>query len=119
MMSMSGMISIRARFFGIGEATCIIKTSFRSLIGRAGHGERDWYANLGNCARFESPTSKRAYGRVIQDRVPYTLGHSSVGDTSASWINGNDTDTAAGNVPTTRFVGIIRPWSADGAGFRL
>jgi hypothetical protein len=28
MMSMSGMISIRARFFGIGEATCIVKTSF-------------------------------------------------------------------------------------------
>jgi hypothetical protein len=28
MMSMSGMISIRARFFGIGEATCIIKTFF-------------------------------------------------------------------------------------------
>jgi hypothetical protein len=28
MMSMSGMISIRALFFGIGEATRIIKTSF-------------------------------------------------------------------------------------------
>ena len=34
-------------------------------------------------------------------------------------INGNNADAAAGNFPTTRFVGIIRPWSADGAGFRL
>jgi hypothetical protein len=28
MMSISGMISMRARFFGIGEVTCILKTSF-------------------------------------------------------------------------------------------
>src|SRR5580765_5658993 len=76
MMSMSGMISIRARFFGIGEATCIVKTS-RRLIGRASHGERDWYFNLGNCARFKSPASERADSRVIQNWVSYTLGHGS------------------------------------------
>src|SRR5437868_11402565 len=91
----------------------------RRLMGRGGHGKHDWYFNLGNCARFKSPTSERAHGRVIQDRVPYTLGHCSVGDASAARINRNHADAAARNLPTTRFVGIVRPWSADGAGFRL
>src|SRR5438105_7196907 len=86
---------------------------FRRLIGRAGHGKCDWYSNLRNRARFKSPASERAHGRVIQDRVSYTLGHASVSDTSAACINRNHADAASGNVSTACFVGIIWPWGTD------
>jgi hypothetical protein len=61
MMSINGMISIRALFFGTGEDSLIP----RNLVRRAGHGECDGNVNLGNCSRSKSPLPKRASGGVI------------------------------------------------------
>src|SRR5205085_4385889 len=62
MMSISGIISIRARFFGIGEET-------RILIRRAGHRKRDRYFNFCHASRFESPPPKRTHGRIVENRI--------------------------------------------------
>src|SRR6266481_607867 len=73
MMSISGMISIRARFFGIGEET-------RILVRRARHGERDRYLNFCHTSRFESPAPKRAYRCIIQNGIADALSHGRVRD---------------------------------------
>src|SRR5438874_10932958 len=60
MISISGMISMRARFFGIGEET-------RILIRRARHRKRDRYFNFCHTSWFESPPAKRAHGGIIKN----------------------------------------------------
>ena len=45
MISIKGMISMRALFFGTGEATLIVKTPKLLVLG-ARHGERDGNFNL-------------------------------------------------------------------------
>ena len=91
-MSMSGMISMRARFFGIGEATCI-------LVRGPGHGKSDRDPNLRDCARSKTPAPEGTDSRVIEDWTPNALRHRGIGDISARYINGDDADTAAGDVP--------------------
>src|SRR6266403_4551591 len=66
MMSIKGMISIRARLCGTGEESLILV----NLVRRAGHGKSDGNVNLGNCSRSKSPLPKRAGGGVIQNGTP-------------------------------------------------
>src|SRR5438067_10424767 len=106
MISIRGMISMRARFFGIGEET-------RILIRRTRHRERDRYFNFCHTSRFESPPPKRAHGGIIENRIADTLDHSCVRDVAAGRIDRDHADTTAHDVTAPRFIGIIRPGSAD------
>ena len=66
MMSINGMISMRALFCGTGEDSLIL----RNLGRRAGHGESDGNVNLGHCSGSKSPLPKRASRGIIQYRIP-------------------------------------------------
>jgi len=111
-MSISGMISMRARFFGIGEAT-------RILIRRARHRKRDRYFNLCHASRFESPPPKRAHGGIVENRIADTLDHSRVRNAAAGRIDRDHADTTAHNVTASRFIWIFRSGSADCARLSL
>ena len=66
MMSINGMISMRARLCGIGEDNLIFYIFVRQdSVRRAGHREGNRNLNLGNCSRFKSPLPKRAGGGVV------------------------------------------------------
>src|SRR5437879_7013139 len=82
MMSIKGMISIRACFFGMGEATRI------KLVGRSGHcvGNRHFYFRRA-FARGELPPSKCAHCRVVENGTADRLGHRRVGHVAAGSID--------------------------------
>src|SRR6266566_7191739 len=61
-MSINGMISMRARLCGTGEESLIL----RNLVRRAGHCESDGNVDLGNCPGSKSPLPKGAGGGIIQ-----------------------------------------------------
>jgi len=114
MMSIKGMISIRARLCGTGEESLILV----NLVRRAGHGESDGNINLGNCSRSKSPLPKRASGGIIQDGTPGALRDRSASDVAASCIHlGNDHSTP-GDVPRTRLVRVLGFRRIQGEGFR-
>src|SRR5207253_1647194 len=106
MISISGMISMRARFFGIGEET-------RILIRRARHRKRDRYFNFCHTSWFESPPPKRAHGGIIKNGIANTLGHGRVRDVSAAHIDRDHANATASDVTASGFIGIFRPGSAD------
>src|SRR5437660_6985933 len=101
MMSISGMISIRARFFGIGEET-------RILVRRARHGERDRYLNFCHTSRFESPAPKRAYRCIIQNGIADALSHGRVRDATAAGIDRHHAHATARDFTASRLIGIFR-----------
>src|SRR5947208_9189345 len=103
MMSINGMISIRARLCGTGEASLIL----RNLVRRAGHGESDGNINLGNCSGSKSPLPKGASGGIIQDGTPGALRDGSASDVAASCIHLGDDHSTTGDVPRPRLVGIL------------
>src|SRR5437660_12863085 len=110
MMSIKGMISIRARLCGTGEASLIL----RNLVRRAGHGESDGNVNLGNRSRSKSPLPKRAGGGVIQDGTPGALRDGSAGDVAASCIHLGDNHPTTGDVPRPRLVRILGTGRIEG-----
>src|SRR5206468_10470312 len=61
MMSINGMISIRARLCGTGECTLILW----NLVRRPSHGKGDGNVDLGNCPGSKSPLPKGAGGGII------------------------------------------------------
>ncbi len=103
MMSINGMISMRARLCGIGEATCI------KLVGRSTHrvSDRNFYSRRG-CPWPEPPPPERAGGGVIQNRAADALRHRRVSDIATGHVNRENRDTAAHDVTATGFVWIIR-----------
>ena len=103
MMSINGMISIRARLCGTGEVSLIL----RNLVRRAGHGESDGNVNLGNCSRSKSPLPKRAGGGVIQDGAPSALRDRTASDVAATCIHLGDHHSTSRNMPRTRLVRIL------------
>ncbi len=114
MMSIKGMISIRARLCGTGEESLILV----NLVRRAGHGKSDGNVNLGNCSRSKSPLPKRASGGVIENGTPGALRDRSASDVAATCIHlGNDHSTP-GDVPRTRLVRVLGFRRIQGEGFR-
>ena len=103
MMSIKGMISIRARLCGTGEESLIL----RNLVRRAGHGESDGNINLGNCSGSKSPLPKGAGGGIIQYGASSALRDGSASDVAASCIHLGDDHSTPRNVPRTRLVGIL------------
>src|SRR5437588_9932854 len=61
MMSINGMISMRACFFGIGEATLM-----DVLVGSARHCERNWDLHFRYGAGLKLPPFEGAGSRLIQ-----------------------------------------------------
>src|SRR5260370_15881507 len=108
MMSIKGMISIRARLCGIGEATCI------ELVGRARHciGDWDFYFRC-NFPGLKTPASKSAGGRVVENRTADGLRHRCIGYTAAGRVHAEHGNTAAGDVAAARFIRVIRFWSKN------
>jgi len=102
-MSINGMISIRARLCGTGEASLIL----RNLVRRAGHGESDGNVNLGNCSRSKSPLPKRTSGGVIQNGAPGALRDRTASDVAAACIHLGDDHSTTSDVSRARFVGIL------------
>ena len=101
MMSINGMISIRARLCGTGEASLILW----NLVRRAGHGESDGNVNLGNCSRSKSPLPKRAGGSVIQNGIAGALRDGTASDVPASCIHLGDDHATTSDVPRARLWG--------------
>jgi hypothetical protein len=114
MMSINGMISIRARLCGTGEASLILV----NLVRRPSHGKSDGNVNLGNCPRPKSPLPKRARGGVIQNGAPSALRDRTASDVAASCIHLGDHYSTPRNVPRTRLVRILRLWRVQGERFR-
>jgi len=112
-MSINGMISMRARLCGIGEATCI------KLVGSPRHrvSNRDFDSRRGR-SWPESPPPERTGGGVIQNRAADALRHRRVSDVAAGHVNSENGDTASGNMTAARFVGVVRFWSKDRHCFR-
>src|SRR5437016_3053765 len=82
MMSINGMISIRACFFGMGEATRI------KLVGRSGHCVSNRHFYLGSAlARCELPPSKCADCRIVENGTADRLGHRHVGYVATASID--------------------------------
>src|SRR5260370_6497465 len=104
MMSIKGMISIRARLCGIGEATCI------ELVGRARHciGDWDFYFRC-NFPGLKTPASESAGGRVVENRTADGLRHRRVRHSAACSVNAEHGNTASDDMLTTRFVWVVRP----------
>src|SRR5437762_3115249 len=75
MMSINGMISMRARLCGIGEDSLIVALAIWYLVLGARHGESDRDFDLGNRAGLESPLPERTRCCVIQYRISDTLCH--------------------------------------------
>src|SRR2546421_4274407 len=115
MMSINGMISIRACFFGMGDR---IFMALFPLVLRPAHGEGDRSSHLRHRPRFKSPPSERARRRVIQNRTARALRHLRARHGPASRINAHDTHATAGGLGSARFVRIFRTRSADGDCFR-
>ncbi len=113
MMSINGMISMRARLCGTGEASLILWY----LVRRAGHGESDGNVNLGNCSRSKSPLPKRASGGIIQDGTPGACRDRGASDVAASCIHLGDDHSTTGDVPRPRLVRILRTRRIQGERF--
>src|SRR5216684_1898883 len=97
MMSINGMISMRARLCGIGEATCI------KSVGRARHRVCNWdFDSRGNLTRLKSPASECAGGRVVQNRTADGLRHRRVRHRAAGGVNAEHGNTATGNMTAAR-----------------
>src|SRR5438270_274242 len=94
MMSISGMISIRACFFGIGEATFMACP----LVRRSRHGERDRDLYLRHAAGLKFPALERGQGRLIQKIIPNTHRHGGVGDAASCRINRDYADAGTGDL---------------------
>src|SRR5260370_36901541 len=108
MMSINGMISIRARLCGIGEATCI------KLVGRARHCIADWdFCFRCNFPGLKTPASECAGGRVVKNRVADGLRHRRVRHRAACSVDAEHGNTAAGDVAAARFIRVIRFWSKN------
>ena len=105
MMSINGMISIRARLCGTGEASLIL----RNLVRRAGHGESDGNVNLGNCSRSKSPLPKRAGGGVIQYGTPGALRDRTASDVAASCIHLGDDHSTTSDVSRAKALALYAP----------
>src|SRR5436190_21267790 len=72
MMSINGMISIRACFFGIGDRIFI-------LVRCPSHGESDRDPNSRDRPRLEPGASESRGGRVIQNGTSGTRSHARIG----------------------------------------
>src|SRR2546429_858861 len=99
MMSINGMISMRARLCGIGEATCI------KLVRGARHrvGNRD-FNPWRNFPGLKAPAPKCAGGRVVENRTADGLCHCRIGHVAAGRVHTEHGNTAAGHVTAARFV---------------
>src|ERR1700716_2301857 len=103
MMSINGMISMRARLCGMGEASRI------NLIGRARHRVSDGHFYFRRTfTGLKSPASECANGCVVQDRVADGLRHRCISHIAAGGINAQESNAAAGDVTAARFVGVVR-----------
>ena|SRR5206468_4832178 len=114
MMSINGMISIRARLCGTGECTLILW----NLVRRPSHGKGDGNVDLGNCPGSKSPLPKGAGGGIIQYGASGALRDGSAGDIAAGRVNLRDDHSTTGDVPRTRFVWVLGPGRVQGEGFR-
>src|ERR1700731_3097126 len=117
MMSIKGMISIRACFLGMGDRILMVQSLFEKLILRTAHGEGDGCANSRDGARFKTPPSKRTRGRVIQNWAPGALRHLRARDAAAARIHRHHTHAATGDLGTASLIRIFRTRSADGDRF--
>src|SRR6266481_2890993 len=81
-MSINGMISIRARFLGKGDWIRISKS-----VGSATHGEGNGDFYFRDRSRFKPPASESAERGVVQDRIANALGHRGIGYGAAADIN--------------------------------
>src|SRR5438046_2391189 len=117
MMSINGMISMRARLCGTGEDSLIAQIGRISIRG-ARHREGNGNAHLGNGPRPKSPLPERTEGGLIQYRVTNTLLHGSSADVAARCINRHDTNSAARDAPRTRLVRILGTGRVYSEGFR-
>src|SRR5262249_14090930 len=104
MMSINGMISIRARLCGTGEERLILV----NLVRRPSHGKSDGNVNPGNCPRPKSPLPKRAGGGIIQNGAPGALRDRSASDVAASCVHLGDDHSTTSDVPRTRLVRVLR-----------
>src|SRR5205823_14582681 len=85
MMSINGMISMRARLCGKGEDNLIFYIFVRQdSVRRDGHRKGNRNLNLGNCSRLKSPLPKRAGDGVVEYRASNALRHGSAGYADAS-----------------------------------
>src|SRR5215472_5155747 len=114
MMSINGMISIRARLCGTGEESLILV----NLVRRPSQGKSDGNVDLGNCPGSKSPLPKGAGGGVIQYGASGALRDGSAGNVAAGRVNLRDDHSAPRNVPRTRLVGILGTRRVQGEGFR-
>src|SRR5437879_64175 len=103
MMSIKGMISIRARLCGTGEASLIL----RYLVRRPSHGESDGNVNLGNCSRSKSPLPKRASRGGVQYGTPGACRYGNASDVAASCIHLGDDHSTPSDVPRTCLVRVL------------
>src|SRR5436305_1171908 len=87
--SINGMISIRACFLGMGDAT-------RILVRSSCHCERDRHFDLWRAlSRRKSPPSKRTEGRLIQNGTANGLGHGCVCDAPTRSIHAKNGNAAS------------------------
>lgn len=112
MISISGMISMRARLCGIGEETFIAMS-----VRCAGHGEGDRNFHSRNGSRLKFPSSERTHRRIIQNRIANAYRHGRVAYIPASSVNCHDANPTASNVTTPRFVRVLRSRRTDGQCF--
>ena len=109
MISINGMISMRARFLGMGEATCI-----NSLIRGTGHRKCDGNFHFRHRPRFEPPPSKGTDRSVIKNGITDALRHARVSDCTAPGVNAHDTNAATRDMPRAGLIRIRWSWGVDG-----
>ena len=114
MMSINGMISMRARLCGTGEESLILV----NLVRRAGHGKSDGNVDPGNCPGSESPLPKRTSGGAIQNGTAGALRHRTASDVAAPCIHLGDDHSATSDVPRTRLVRVLGTRRVQGKSFR-
>src|SRR5436309_4915483 len=102
MMSINGMISMRARFFGMGDVTFIDRS-----VRCPRQGERYRNLHFRNRARSESPAPESTDGRVVQDRIANALRHARVGHAAATRVDRHNANATPHDVPGTRFIRIL------------
>src|SRR5205823_9277499 len=111
-MSINGMISMRARLCGTGEESLI-------LIRGACHGKGNGDVDSGNCSRSKSPLSKGAGGGIIQYGTSSAFRDGSARDVAAGCVDCRDDHSTARDVSRTRLVGILGTRGVQSKGFRF
>src|SRR5437762_14335126 len=114
MMSINGMISIRARLCGTGECTLILW----NLVRRPSHGKSDGNVDLGNCPGSKSPLPKGAGGGIIQYGASGALRDGRAGNVAAGRVNLRDDHSTPRNVSGPPLVWVLGPAPVPGVGFR-